>query len=247
MPFFQHQNKVLIHVKNKAFTLIELLVVISIIAILIAILLPALKSARKAAQSVQCLTNQRQSGVALLQYTYDFRDWAPAAKGDWNAAPYHHWGWLLMNQGYVKDFKKEKPSVLVCPTLPSWQLNPSGDYRYVRTYAMRCTETFPNRQTYFRLGSPVVDTGYEAGGIAPTEYAEGLSDMVWIFDGVQQVDNSPVTIAQYAFSGLVSLAIDAHREKPSVLFMDGHVVAGVHRYDYFKGYRYLDGTWAYLP
>lgn len=243
MSFFQPQNKVSIRVKNKAFTLIELLVVISIIAILIAILLPALKSARKAAQSVQCMTNQRQSGLALMQYTYDFRDWAPAAKGSWSPSPYHHWGWLLMHQGYVKEIKKTKPSVLVCPTLPSWQINPTGDYRYIRTYAMRTTQTAPNKPTYFRLGSPVVDSGYAASGLAPVEYEQGLSSMVWIFDAVQQVDISPLTFAQYAFSTRYSLAIDAHGEKPSVLFMDGHVVAGVHQYDYFKAYRYLDGTW----
>ncbi|MEM6391735.1 MAG: DUF1559 domain-containing protein [Planctomycetota bacterium] len=55
-----------------AFTLIELLVVISIIALLIALLLPALGAARETAKSAQCLSNQRQIGIAAIGYESDF-------------------------------------------------------------------------------------------------------------------------------------------------------------------------------
>jgi prepilin-type N-terminal cleavage/methylation domain-containing protein len=64
--------------KRKGFTLVELLVVIGIIAILIGVLLPALASARAAARKTACLSNLRQLGLALLEYSArDKRGFAP--------------------------------------------------------------------------------------------------------------------------------------------------------------------------
>ncbi len=61
-----------------AFTLIELLVVIAIIAILAAILFPVFARARENARRITCVSNLKQLGLGMMQYTQDYDEMYPA-------------------------------------------------------------------------------------------------------------------------------------------------------------------------
>lgn len=85
--------------KRVGFTLIELLVVIAIIAILAAILMPVFASARERARMSACSSNEKQIGLAYLQYTQDNDDQVCPARG-WS--------------GYVYTYVKST-QVFLCP------------------------------------------------------------------------------------------------------------------------------------
>ncbi len=67
-----------IYVRKTGFTLIELLVVIAIIALLAAILFPVFARARESARRASCLSNLKQIGIGLAQYTQDFDERLPS-------------------------------------------------------------------------------------------------------------------------------------------------------------------------
>ena len=65
---------------NTAFTLIEVLVVVAIIAMLAALLLPALGRAKESARATACLSNLRQTGIALQIYVQDNNNRLPVMR-----------------------------------------------------------------------------------------------------------------------------------------------------------------------
>lgn len=95
----------------KGFTLIELLIVIAIIAIISAILFPVFATAREKARQTACISNEKQLGLALIQYSQDYDERYPGSG-------YYGAGWAERIYPYVQSI-----GVFQCPddarSLPS--------------------------------------------------------------------------------------------------------------------------------
>ncbi len=122
--------------RKNGFTLIELLVVVAIIAVLVSILLPALGRARESARTIQCLSNMRQWGMALLQYANDYNGQFPRAcagsagdqyDGSWFSVRTMH-QYLPGSYDY-KDTGVLSGAMFICPTFHS-SINPYAYMTY---------------------------------------------------------------------------------------------------------------------
>jgi len=122
--------------KRNGFTLIELLVVIAIIAILAAILFPVFAKAREKARQTSCLSNNKQLGLAFIQYVQDYDERYPGtpAYGD---------GWAGLIYTYVKS-----SGVYKCPDDSSNPGNmPSGGFVVSYVANRYITNSFPAGNT----------------------------------------------------------------------------------------------------
>lgn len=102
-----------------AFTLIELLIVLAIISIVVALIFPTFWEAREKARRDVCVSNERQLGMAMIEYAEDYDSVLPSGIQGLPAkiGPFitrSPVGWAGQIYAYVKD-----PAVFRCPDDPT--------------------------------------------------------------------------------------------------------------------------------
>jgi prepilin-type N-terminal cleavage/methylation domain-containing protein len=152
--------------RKGGFTLVELLVVIGIIVILISLLMPAITRARQQAEGVKCMSNLRQIGMSMLDYSDSHNGYLfPTNMGhDANGNPPHvyldpttglwvHNTWPTMIDDWHNVWN---PAVMVCPSddQPQNALDGLGteDHSYVANshvgyWSVKYSSPLPNHQS----------------------------------------------------------------------------------------------------
>lgn len=108
------------------FTIVELMVVVLIIGILLALLLPALVASRETARAVECKSNLRQIGVAVLNFSSQHNGVLPTYRWYDNGPPFT----LKFNDEQI-DVDRPRWNLLIGPfiegSLDTDVLDPDGD------------------------------------------------------------------------------------------------------------------------
>ena len=158
--------------RKSGFTLIELLIVIAIIAILAAILFPVFATAREKARGTACMNNEKQIGLALVQYSQDFDETPPY----WNHSNgSNRGGWAGQLYSYIKT-----PAAYACPDDTNVATAPNVPISYIGNMWAFNNNLKPHSQAQFTAVSVTVAffeaTGCQANVTNPLEIDSWVGD-----------------------------------------------------------------------
>ena len=208
--------------RRPAFTLIELLVVIAIIAILAAILFPVFARARDNARRSSCLSNMKQIGLGIMQYTQDYDERLPL--GIYSTFTTR---WSDLIQPYTKSrqiFQCPSDSNATTPTRLSYGINRNfmtqtalslAEIPEVSTTAFVC-EAAQMNSTIIGVNDP---TTWDDSSYINTTVNGGATD--WQWTPPRSLDGS---ITYYGVNGGDPLRrpIPRHFDGLSINYADGH-------------------------
>ncbi len=198
---------------TRGFSLVELLVVIGVIALLIGLLMPAVSATRRQAQSIACLTQLRQIGVATLMYAGDNNGALPRSMHSalgFNVAP---WGYALMPYLDAGPVMASGPSwdrlwqtIYRCPADPR---RSPGDWSYGKNVYPELTAIETGGPTWWKL----TQIPQPAATVLYAEMTSGgMGDHLMAHFWVTYTDLTPEVDAQ------------RHGRTSNYLYVDGHVV-----------------------
>ena len=210
------------------FTLIELLVVIAIIAILAAILFPVFARARENARRTSCISNMKQLGLGMTQYTQDYDEMLPMVCADNNGCAYTYFEQIFP---YVKSNE-----VAFCPSDVSKPLKYNTSPADLTTKYANPSYTYPAELgvKYSLSGTPLFGRGAMIGRKISAIVSPSLSINLYEFQSDQQVplrcfDASNLIYATTNAAFLpdgqfkMNLVFRRHLDGSNFLYNDGHV------------------------
>jgi len=150
--------------RSKAFTLIELLVVIAIMQFWRRFYSQCLATAREKARMAACASNEKQFGIALMQYVQDYDESFPQGTVNLYGTPGK--GWAGQLYPYFKS-----PGMMVCPSDPTGNISHGWSYGYNNVLAgyTQTTPTYPWYDGYTSVTDNVHSPAQMSMLTAPTK------------------------------------------------------------------------------
>jgi prepilin-type N-terminal cleavage/methylation domain-containing protein/prepilin-type processing-associated H-X9-DG protein len=254
--------------RHSAFTLIELLVVIAIIAILAAILFPVFAQVREKARQTTCVSNEKQMGLAMLQYVQDNDETFPMSQyfgldgtpHDWASVvyPYVKNGQATNVTSTGETVNNGQGGIWNCPSFPTNQVDNYGIHLFI---APQGAPNYPNPVTtsLAKIDAPaskilILEKGQGAQGGYPIFDAYEYDWVNW--EGGDPPTNPTPTqkdlqwdfdqaisaTTPNGFPGPACMPRYRHQAHCNCLFVDGHVKSIVKgRLDWYT-YIYIPGV-----